>query len=81
MLLGKRVPSSLKIFLAALAIIDDLGAVIVIALFYTADLNLLALAGVAIVVGNLIIFNRLGVNALWPYIVLGAVLWVLVFSF
>ncbi|MEH0293034.1 Na+/H+ antiporter NhaA [Agrobacterium sp. CCNWLW71] len=79
-LFGKRVPASLKIFLAALAIIDDLGAVIVIALFYTADLNLLALSGAAIVVGNLIIFNRMGVKALWPYLVLGAVLWVLVFS-
>lgn len=78
-LFGKRVPASLKIFLAALAIIDDLGAVIVIALFYTADLNLMALSGAAIVVGNLIIFNRMGVSALWPYLVLGAVLWVLVF--
>ncbi|SCX31728.1 Sodium/proton antiporter NhaA [Agrobacterium sp. DSM 25558] len=79
-LLGSRVPASLKIFLAALAIIDDLGAVIVIAIFYTADLNILALAGAGIVVGNLIIFNRMGVKALWPYLVLGAVLWVLVFA-
>jgi len=79
-LFGKRVPASLKIFLAALAIIDDLGAVVVIALFYTADLNLLALATAAIVVGNLVIFNRIGVKALWPYLVLGAVLWVLVFA-
>jgi len=79
-LFGSRVPASLKIFLAALAIIDDLGAVIVIALFYTADLNLMALAGAAIVLGNLIIFNRMKVKALWPYLVLGAVLWVLVFA-
>ncbi|WP_320203227.1 Na+/H+ antiporter NhaA [Agrobacterium rosae] len=79
-LLGSRVPASLKIFLAALAIIDDLGAVIVIAIFYTADLNILALVGAGIVVGNLIIFNRMGVKALWPYLVLGAVLWVLVFA-
>ncbi|GGG22306.1 Na(+)/H(+) antiporter NhaA [Rhizobium wenxiniae] len=79
-LFGSRVPASLKIFLAALAIIDDLGAVIVIALFYTADLNLMALAGSAIVLGNLIIFNRMKVKALWPYLVLGAVLWVLVFA-
>lgn len=79
-LFGKRVPASLKIFLAALAIIDDLGAVIVIALFYTAELNLLALSGAAIVVGNLIVINRMGVKALWPYLLLGAVLWVLVFS-
>ncbi len=79
-LFGNRVPASLKIFLAALAIIDDLGAVIVIALFYTAQLNLLALAVAAIVIGNLIIFNRSGVRKLWPYLVLGAVLWVLVFA-
>ena len=79
-LFGKRVPASLKIFLAALAIIDDLGAVIAIALFYTADLNLLALSVAAIVAGNLIIFNRMGVKALWPYLVLGVVLWFLVFS-
>ncbi|WP_313606600.1 Na+/H+ antiporter NhaA [Rhizobium sp.] len=79
-LFGSRVPASLKIFLAALAIIDDLGAVIVIALFYTEDLNLMALAGAAIVLGNLIIFNRMKVKVLWPYLVLGAVLWVLVFA-
>nr|WP_295979828.1 Na+/H+ antiporter NhaA [uncultured Agrobacterium sp.] len=79
-LFGNRVPASLKIFLAALAIIDDLGAVVVIALFYTAKLNLLALAGAGLVIGNLIIFNRMGVKALWPYLLLGAVLWVLVFA-
>ncbi len=72
--------TSLKIFLAALAIIDDLGAVIVIALFYTADLNLIALTGVALVWGNLFIFNKIKVKVLWPYLVLGAVLWVLVFA-
>ncbi len=79
-LFGSRVPASLKIFLAALAIIDDLGAVIVIALFYTAELNLLALAVAAIVIGNLVIFNRMGVKALWPYLALGGVLWVLVLA-
>lgn len=77
-LLGPRVPASLKIFLATLAIIDDLGAVIIIALFYTADVNLYALGGAALVVANLVIFNRLGVMRLWPFLVLGAVLWVLV---
>lgn len=79
-LFGSRVPTSLKIFLAALAIIDDLGAVIVIALFYTADLNLVALIGAGLVWGNLFIFNRMKVKVLWPYLVLGAVLWVLVFA-
>lgn len=79
-LFGSRVPTSLKIFLAALAIIDDLGAVIVIAVFYTADLNLIALPGAALVWGNLFVFNKMKVKALWPYLVLGAVLWVLVFA-
>ena len=77
-LLGPKVPASLKIFLAALAIIDDLGAVIVIALFYTADLSLPALAGAVLVVGALTVMNRSGVMRLWPYLILGAVLWVLV---
>ncbi|MCM5560167.1 Na+/H+ antiporter NhaA [Pleomorphomonas sp. JP5] len=79
-LFGSRVPSSLKIFLAALAIIDDLGAVIVIALFYTADLNLWALGGTAVVLAALIGLNRAKVMALWPYLVLGVGLWVLVFA-
>ena len=78
-LFGSRVPSSLKIFLAALAIIDDLGAVIVIALFYTSDLNMLALGGTAVVVALLYGMNRAKVVAIWPYLALGAVLWVLVF--
>lgn len=79
-LFGSRVPASLKIFLAALAIIDDLGAVIVIALFYTAELNLMALGAAALVLANLFLFNRMKVRVLWPYLVLGAVLWVLVFA-
>ncbi|MET3858484.1 Na+/H+ antiporter NhaA [Rhizobium sp. OAE497] len=78
-LFGPRVPASLKIFLAALAIIDDLGAVVVIALFYTSDLNLLALAGAAAVLTTLYGLNRSKVVTLWPYIALGAVLWLLVF--
>lgn len=77
-LLGPRVPASLKIFLAALAIIDDLGAVIVIAVFYTADLNVVALGGTALIVAALIALNRLGVMRLWLYLILGAALWVLV---
>lgn len=78
-LFGKRVPASLKIFLAALAIIDDLGAVIVIALFYTANLNIWALGGAAVVVGILCLFNLLGGRRLRVYLLLGLVLWVLVF--
>ncbi|HEU0045552.1 Na+/H+ antiporter NhaA [Sphingomonas sp.] len=77
-LLGRRVPVSLKIFLTALAIIDDLGAVAIIALFYTADLALgwLLLGAAAVAVGYLL--NRRGVVRLAPYLLLGAVLWVLV---
>jgi NhaA family Na+:H+ antiporter len=77
-LLGPRVPASLKIFLAALAIIDDLGAVVVIALFYTADLNLYALAGATLVIAALAMLNRMAVMRLSLYLLLGAVLWVLV---
>lgn len=77
-LLGPRVPLSLKIFLTALAVIDDLGAVIIIALFYTAGIDGQALAGAGIVVLVLMAMNRLGVMRLAPYLVLGAVLWFLV---
>lgn len=78
-LLGKRVPASLKIFLAALAIIDDLGAVIIIALFYSSGISWLDLAGSAVVLGLLFALNRRGVLKLWPYLLLGIVLWVFVY--
>lgn len=78
-LLGPRVPSSLKVFLAALAIIDDLGAVIIIAVFYTNDLSLQYLAGAAAVLCVLFLLNTRGVNTLVPYLLLGIALWFLVF--
>ncbi|WP_062210690.1 Na+/H+ antiporter NhaA [Aureimonas sp. AU12] len=78
-LLGPRVPLSLKVFLTALAIIDDLGAVVIIALFYTADLNVPALAGAGLVVAGLMVMNRLDVHRLSAYLVPGVALWVLVF--
>lgn len=79
-LLGSRVPLSLKVFLTALAIIDDLGAVIIIALFYSEGLNVPALAGVAVVFAILVAMNRLGMIRLWAYVVLGLILWILVFK-
>jgi len=77
-LLGNRVPMSLKVFLTALAIIDDLGAVIIIALFYTGSINALALGAAAVVIAMLVGINRLGVRNLLPYLVLGIALWFLV---
>ncbi|MBX3576504.1 MAG: Na+/H+ antiporter NhaA [Rhizobiaceae bacterium] len=77
-LLGNRVPASLKVFLTALAIIDDLGAVIIIALFYTTGLSGAYLAGAFAVLAVLIALNRMGVLSLVPYLALGAVLWFLV---
>ena len=74
-LAGPQVPRSLKTFLVALAIIDDLGAVLIIALFYTAGLNLLMLGLAAGVFVLLIILNRLKVGALAVYLVLGALMW------
>jgi len=78
MLLGPRVPASLKVFLTAVAIIDDLGAIVVIAVFYTAQLSvpMLLAAGV----GGLVLFamNRLRVAHIGPYVVVGLVVWVCV---
>lgn len=74
-LLGKRVPFSLKIFLMALAVVDDLGAIIVIAVFYTKDLVLFNLCMALAVFGVLIILNRMKVFSLLPYLIGGAVMW------
>jgi NhaA family Na+:H+ antiporter len=74
-LLGSRVPVSLKVFLTALAIIDDLGAVVIIAVFYAGDLSVLNLGLAAFVTGILLIMNLSGVARLSPYLLLGAILW------
>lgn len=74
-LLGSRVPTSLKVFLTALAIIDDLGAVVIIALFYSGNVSLMDLGLAAAIVAALVAMNRGGVTRLSPYLLLGAVLW------
>ncbi len=74
-LLGSRVPSSLKVFLAALAIVDDLGAVLVIAVFYTEQLTFSWLMIGALVFGLMLLMNWLGVRRPWPYGLLGVALW------
>ncbi|RCS23555.1 Na+/H+ antiporter NhaA [Phyllobacterium salinisoli] len=77
-LLGSRVPTSLKVFLATLAILDDLAAVAIIAVFYTSDLALPYLGGAVAATLVLITLNRMGVMKLLPYLVVGVVLWYLV---
>ncbi|MBY0297040.1 MAG: Na+/H+ antiporter NhaA [Methylobacterium sp.] len=74
-LLGPRVPISLKVFLTALAILDDLGAVLIIAAFYTAEVSLPMLGGAAVTVLVLFGLNKAGVSRLLPYLLLGTVLW------
>lgn len=76
--LGKNVPASLKLFLMALAIVDDLGAIIIIALFYTNDLSLASLLVASAAAIVLFIFNRRGVLSLVPYLLVGVVLWIAV---
>lgn len=77
-LLGSRVPMTLKVFLTALAIIDDLGAVVIIALFYTSSIDAMALAGAALTFAALVALNRFRVMTLVPYLLLGGLLWFLV---
>ncbi|WP_217524416.1 Na+/H+ antiporter NhaA [Vibrio metschnikovii] len=74
-LLGNRVPVSLKAFLLALAIIDDLGVIIIIALFYTSELSSFALAMGLLTASGLYLLNRYKVTSLVPYLILGAILW------
>ncbi len=76
-LLGSRIPASLKIFLTALAVMDDLGAIVVIAVFYTAKLSTVYLFGAMVVLGLLFLLKKAGVMSLVPYLIGGALMWYL----
>ena len=77
-LLGNRVPASLKLFLLAIAIIDDLGAIIIIAVFYTADLSMASLAAAGAAIAVLVLLNLWGVTRIAAYMVVGTFLWIAV---
>lgn len=77
-LAGRRAPAALKVFLLALAIIDDLGAIVIIAVFFTAELSLLSLGLAAAGLLVLLALNRRGVTRLAPYLLVGTVIWVCV---
>ena len=77
-LLGSRAPASLRLFLLTVAIVDDIGAVMVIALFYTDGIKLEWLAAAVVVVGMMVALNRAKVSAYWPFIILALVLWYVV---
>jgi Na+:H+ antiporter, NhaA family len=77
-LFGNRVPVGLKVFLMTLAVLDDLGAIVIIALFYTSDLSFDALLGAGAAIAALFVLNRSGVMRIAPYILVGTALWVFV---
>lgn len=77
-LLGSRVPVAMKLLLSTIAVIDDLAAIIIIALFYTSDLSMGALAWAGAAIAIMVVLNRRGVQALTPYLLLGTVVWVAV---
>ena len=77
-LLGSRVPVAMKLLLSTIAVIDDLAAIIIIALFYTSELSVLALAWAGAAIAAMAVLNRRGVQALTPYLLLGLVAWVAV---
>ncbi len=75
-LFGSRVPGPLKIFLLTLAIIDDLGAIIIIAVFYSADISTMSLLGAGAALAVLLVLNRLRIQRKLPYLLVGMVMWV-----
>ncbi len=74
-LLGKRVPISLKVFLTALAIIDDLGAILIIAIFYSSDLNIVYLSLMSVAFILLLLINKFNIKKFLPYLIVGLALW------
>ena len=74
-LLGRRIPSPARLFLLTLAIVDDIGAIVVIAVFYTSDLNLTALAVALLLLGLMVLMRVLRIWAIWAYVVVGALVW------
>ncbi|WP_144037095.1 Na+/H+ antiporter NhaA [Sphingomonas sp. TZW2008] len=77
-MLGSRVPSALKLLLTTVAIVDDMGAVAIIALAYTDQISAVALAGAGLATIVLYVMNRRGIMVLWPYLLVGAALWLFV---
>ncbi len=77
-LLGSRVPVVLKVLLTSIAVIDDLAAIMIIAIFYTSQLSFASLGSAAVILVGLFLINRLGVRSMAPYILLGIALWVAV---
>jgi NhaA family Na+:H+ antiporter len=77
-MLGSRVPLELRIFLTAAAIVDDIGAIVVVAIFYSGTLDFLALGGALAVIGALALLNRSAVYRASPYLLLGVLLWICV---
>ena len=79
-MMGTRVPVELRIFLTAAAIVDDIGAIVVVAVFYSGDLHLGYLAGAAAITGVLALLNRSGIYRVTPYILAGVALWACVYA-
>lgn len=77
-LLGTRAPVAMKLLLSTIAVLDDLAAIVIIALFYTSDLSGVALAAAGVAIAVMFLLNRMGVRALTPYLLLGVVVWVCV---
>jgi NhaA family Na+:H+ antiporter len=75
-LVGKRIPAEVRVFLLALAIVDDIGAILVLAVFYTESLSIAALGVALLLLGVIVVMNRIGVVSLAPYFVVGAFIWV-----